>query len=96
MPGRLAVDQRQLNGDGPGAYRHELSVSLPKGQVLAGPLWPLGEPGDTVTWAKAEDRIDGSTMLRVVLATDSDGVTNDERGVMTGELAEAWWRIVSP
>ena len=36
---------------------------------------------------------DGSTILRVVLATDSDELADDERGVMTGELAEAWWRL---
>ena len=38
---------------------------------------------------------DRSVMLRVVLATSSAELTDDERGVMTGELAEAWWRLVS-
>ena len=95
-PSEAAVDQRQLNGEGPGAYRHELAVTLPSGRGLPHIPWTLGEPGDTATWTEIEEMPDGSTVLRVVLATSASELAEDERGVMTGELAEAWWRLVSP
>jgi len=93
LPLGAVFDQRQLNGEGPAAYRHELEVPLPEDVLLPDTPWPLGEPGYTATWTEVEDLSDGSTILRVVLATDSNELTEDQRGVMTGELAEAWWRL---
>ncbi len=95
IPFHGVIDRWMLNGEGAGAWRHELGVTLPGGQVLADAPWPLGEPGDTATWAELEEQPDGSMFLRVVLHSSATELTEDERGVMSGELAEAWWRIVS-
>lgn len=96
IPLEAVFDQRQLNGEGPGAYRHELGVSLPDDLLLPDNPWSLREPGDTATWTEVEEMPDGSTTLRVVLPTSGDALTDDEQGLMNGELAEAWWNLKVP
>jgi hypothetical protein len=96
LPLEAVVDQRQLNGESAWAYRHELGVSMRAETFLPDPPWPVGEPGDTATWTELEEMPDGSTILRVVLVTSASRLTDVERGIMTGELAEAWWWITSP
>ena len=56
----VVIGQRMLCGEGPGAWRHELGVTLPEGQVFPETPCPLGEPGVTATWAEVEELPIGS------------------------------------
>jgi hypothetical protein len=96
MARHALVDQTALNAPGTvGAFRHSLSVSLPHLEASRLTLEPIGEPDDRDTWTEIEAEGDGTLVLRVVLLTGDPVLSQDESGVMSGELAEAWMRATA-
>jgi hypothetical protein len=47
------------------------------------------------TWVEIEDAGDGRVMMTVNAISPSQSLEGDDRGVMMGEAAEAWFRAVA-
>lgn len=87
-PTRQAIDQRSLNGEGPGAWRDELWVASTRRARRY--TWnPSASRGDRCTPPEViQER--GGCVLAVDRHTGSPRFTDTQRGEMTGEVAEAW------
>ncbi len=75
----------RLRGSGSQHYR----VST----VLGAHCRPTATPAGA-TWVEIEDAGDGRVMMTVNAISPSQTLDDDDRGVVMGEAAEAWFRAV--
>ena len=73
-------------------WHHSLWFPLPDGADLDAARGHLDDY--CATWVEIEDAGDGRVMMTVNAISPSQTLEDDDRGVMMGEAAEAWFRAV--
>lgn len=93
-PAHHVIDQRDLNGPGRWAWRHELSVRLPGEPADRDTQLDPDEPRATWTETTPDPDRPAGWLLTVVLNSPDPRLTDIEQAAISGEIAEEYWRAV--